>query len=162
MSSLLSRRKTALQIYEGHIGPNMTPMVDVVMVILIFFMASASILGPTWLLRSTLPPKPSATVQPPKDELVRIRVQLEFKNGATLAKWTESIGEAPAVPAAESGAALKLLQARLTELSRSHELTKIVVLIDPALTVPYSDVVQIHSICQKLGIDKVGLASTEK
>lgn len=50
MSSLLSRRKTALQTYDGHIGPNMTPDADVVMVILIFFMASASILGPTWLL----------------------------------------------------------------------------------------------------------------
>lgn len=161
MSSLLSRRKTALQVYEGHIGPNMTPMVDVVMVILIFFMASASILGPTWLLRSTLPPKPSAAVQPPKDELVRIRVQLENKGG-TLAKWTEAIGEAPAVAGAQSGGGLKALQARLAELSQSHSLSKIVVLIDPAATVAYADVVQVHSICQQLGIDKVGLASTEK
>ena len=161
MSSLLSGRKTALQVYEGHIGPNMTPMVDVVMVILIFFMASASILGPTWLLRSTLPPN-SAAVQPPKDELVRIRVQLENQGGNTLAKWTEAIGEAPAVPGAQSGSGLKVLQSRLGELSQSHVLSKIVVLIDPAATVAYADVVQVHSICQQLGIEKVGLASTEK
>ncbi len=160
--SSLTRRKTALQTYDGHIGPNMTPMVDVVMVILIFFMASASILGPTWLLRTSLPPKPSPTVQPPKDELVRLKVQLELKAGNTFARWTEAIGEAPPIPAAESGSGLKVLQARLTELSRSHELSKIVVLIDPAANVPYSDVIQIHSICQQLGIDKVGLASTEK
>ena len=33
-----------------HFGPNMTPMVDVVMVILIFFMASAAFMGDEWFL----------------------------------------------------------------------------------------------------------------
>jgi len=36
-------------------GPNMTPMVDVTLVILIFFMASATIAGPEWFLRADLP-----------------------------------------------------------------------------------------------------------
>ena len=162
MSSSLSRRKSALQNYEAHIGPNMTPMVDVVMVILIFFMASASILGPTWLLRSTLPPKPTPAVQPPNDELVRLKVQLENKNGMTIAKWTEAMGEAAAAPGPDSGGTLKSFESRLVELTRSHELSKLVVLIDPAANVPYSDVVEVHAICQRLGIDKVGLASTEK
>lgn len=160
--SSLSRRKTALQVYDSHIGPNMTPMVDVVMVILIFFMASASILGPTWLLRSTLPPKPSPNVQPPKDELIRIKISLDFKDGNTLAKWTEAIGEAAATPGVGTGASLKAFEGRLEELTRSYQVAKIVVLIDPASDVPYADVVQVHAICQKLGIDKVGLASTEK
>ncbi|MFK7885043.1 MAG: ExbD/TolR family protein [Phycisphaerales bacterium] len=35
--------------------PNMTPMVDVTLVILIFFMASATIAGPEWFLRAGLP-----------------------------------------------------------------------------------------------------------
>ncbi|MFG0305256.1 MAG: ExbD/TolR family protein [Phycisphaerales bacterium JB040] len=39
-------------------GPNLTPMVDVVMVILIFFMAAASFLGPEWFLRAGLAPAP--------------------------------------------------------------------------------------------------------
>jgi len=38
-------------------GPNMTPMVDVTLVILIFFMASATIAGPEWFLRAQLPAK---------------------------------------------------------------------------------------------------------
>ena len=38
-------------------GPNMTPMVDVTLVILIFFMASATIAGPEWFLRAQLPTK---------------------------------------------------------------------------------------------------------
>lgn len=36
-------------------GPNMTPMVDVVLVILIFFMAAATIAGHEWFLRTDLP-----------------------------------------------------------------------------------------------------------
>jgi biopolymer transport protein ExbD len=35
-----------------HFGPNMTPMVDIVMVILVFFMASAAFVGPEWFLQA--------------------------------------------------------------------------------------------------------------
>jgi biopolymer transport protein ExbD len=48
------RRRDARAVYEQHTGPNMTPMVDVVMVILIFFMASTVILGPELLLQAGL------------------------------------------------------------------------------------------------------------
>ncbi len=40
---------------SSRFGPNMTPMVDVTLVILIFFMASASIVGHEWFLRAQLP-----------------------------------------------------------------------------------------------------------
>jgi biopolymer transport protein ExbD len=40
---------------SGRFGPNMTPMVDVTLVILIFFMASASIAGHEWFLNAHLP-----------------------------------------------------------------------------------------------------------
>jgi len=40
---------------SGRFGPNMTPMVDVTLVILIFFMASASIAGHEWFLSAQLP-----------------------------------------------------------------------------------------------------------
>lgn len=36
-------------------GPNLAPMVDVVLVILIFFMASIVFVGPEWFLRAALP-----------------------------------------------------------------------------------------------------------
>lgn len=45
------RRRNALHQWQLHFGPNMTPMVDVVMVILVFFMASTAFIGPEWLLR---------------------------------------------------------------------------------------------------------------
>lgn len=39
----------------GRFGPNMTPMVDVVLVILIFFMAATTIAGQEWFLHADLP-----------------------------------------------------------------------------------------------------------
>ena len=49
------RRRDALHNYSMHFGPNMTPMVDIVMVILIFFMASAAFMGDEWFLRAAIP-----------------------------------------------------------------------------------------------------------
>lgn len=43
-------------------GPNLAPMVDVVLVILIFFMASIVFVGPEWFLPAALP------VQQPQDQ----------------------------------------------------------------------------------------------
>ena len=40
---------------SGRFGPNMTPMVDVVLVILIFFMAATTIVGQEWFLQTDLP-----------------------------------------------------------------------------------------------------------
>ena len=48
------KRRNVLEV-GSRFGPNMTPMVDVTLVILIFFMASASILGHEWFLRADLP-----------------------------------------------------------------------------------------------------------
>jgi len=49
----LNRRNVLTR--SSRFGPNMTPMVDVTLVILIFFMASASIAGHEWFLRAQLP-----------------------------------------------------------------------------------------------------------
>ncbi len=44
------RRRDARAVWDLHFGPNMTPMVDVTLVILIFFMASTAFIGPEWVL----------------------------------------------------------------------------------------------------------------
>jgi biopolymer transport protein ExbD len=48
-------RKRNVLTRSSRFGPNMTPMVDVTLVILIFFMASATIGGLEWFLRADLP-----------------------------------------------------------------------------------------------------------
>ncbi|MBX3364957.1 MAG: biopolymer transporter ExbD [Phycisphaeraceae bacterium] len=52
MASRLRRRGLHA---DMHFGPSMTPMVDVVLVILIFFMGAAVLLGPERLLAIVLP-----------------------------------------------------------------------------------------------------------
>lgn len=52
-SKPLNRRNVLTR--TNRFGPNMTPMVDVTLVILIFFMASATIAGHEWFLKADLP-----------------------------------------------------------------------------------------------------------
>jgi len=80
------------------LGPSMTPMVDVVLVILIFFMASAALLGPEWLLRTALAdretpgesadpfaiPAPVFVVRVSTDEAGRARIDGLGLAGATV------------------------------------------------------------------------------
>lgn len=72
-------------------GPNLTPMVDVVMVILIFFMAAASFLGPEWFLRAGLAPAPAqdkaASDWSGALPEVRLRVTLDLQGGRPVASF---------------------------------------------------------------------------
>jgi len=54
---------------RGRFGPNMTPMVDVVLVILIFFMAATTIAGQEWFLRADLPEQRDETDDDPGFDL---------------------------------------------------------------------------------------------
>jgi len=82
------RRRNIVDGSRGHFGPTMTPMVDVVLVILIFFMASTTIAGREWFLRASLP-EPHENM--PREEGSRfvlpapmIRVEVFTRNGAVL------------------------------------------------------------------------------
>lgn len=61
MTTRAFRRRSVLDSAPGSGVPNMTPMVDITLVILIFFMASATIAGPEWFLRAELPPTAPAS-----------------------------------------------------------------------------------------------------
>jgi biopolymer transport protein ExbD len=138
------RRRSAQALYEQHHGPNMTPMVDVVMVILIFFMASTAFLGPEWFLRTALPVQAAGA---PAAEPTRLTVMLTpGDSGATVA----SVG-------VFSGLSMAELDAKITEDALRTGPEDLVVLISPAPSVPYDDVVRVHETCARVGIIKVGL-----
>jgi biopolymer transport protein ExbD len=139
------RRRNAQALYESHAGPNMTPMVDVVMVILIFFMASTAFLGPEWFLKTHLP-KAGAAAPANANDLTRLRVVLTMNP------------ENHAV-ATVNGLSLSLadLETKLAEDVKHTTPDNIVVLIEPAPEVPYDDVVKVHEMCARLGIAKAGL-----
>jgi biopolymer transport protein ExbD len=138
------RRRNAQALYETHVGPNMTPMVDVVMVILIFFMASTAFLGPEWFLKSYLPTRTanaSVAAQP-----TRLRLTMSHSEGVTQI----TINETTAVTVPQLEAALR------PEVAKAGP-ENIVVPIEVAPNVPYEDVVRVHEVCDRLGIRKVGL-----
>ncbi len=137
------RRRSALALHELHYGPNMTPMVDVVMVILIFFMAGASIMGPEWLLRSALPtPKPAARIA----DSVRLAFRLHEAGGAAVVT-----GEG-----LEAGT-LDDFRAALMAATASTPAAELGVVVTPDWGVPYEAVVAVHEIAHGLGVTKIGL-----
>ncbi len=146
------RRRNALALHELHYGPNMTPMVDVVMVILVFFMASAAILGPEWFLRSAVPiVKPFTSTGTTRDALT-MRITLTREGQATAARLA-----GPDQPAISVDALLERLAAQASSAGPGN----LTVVVSPAGDVPYDDVVRVHEHCQRLGIGRVGILDRE-
>jgi biopolymer transport protein ExbD len=138
-----TRPRSARAMYEAYHGPNMTPMVDVVMVILIFFMASAAIMGPEWFLRSALEKKEAAR----QDAPTRVRVVL-LPGG--VARVGVDDGETEPM-------ALFQVESRLRDEAASRGAASLVVLVEPAPEALYEDIVKVHDWCARLGISQVGL-----
>lgn len=144
------RQRSARAVYEAHQGPNMTPMVDVVMVILIFFMASTAIVGPEWFVRSSLPVVAPATANDPDQPPTRLRIVLE-KGG--VARVALDDAEPRATPMFQVEDVLRQeLAARGPD--------RLIVLVEPAPDASYDDVVRVHEWCARLGISRVGLHDT--
>ena len=146
------RTRNAQALYEMHYGPNMTPMVDVVMVILIFFMASAAMLGPEWFVRTNLPR--AAAVSAPTSDAPPLRLTLAMTRDEGSTQYHLN-GQEQALEAAQVFEALE-------SAVRARSPGEIVVIVNPAPAVPYEDVVALHAACQRLGISKVGLGEPEK
>jgi len=139
------RKRNALAVHEMHYGPNMTPMVDVVMVILIFFMSSTGILGPEWFLKSSLPTvKPNATAVNQETKRVNIRMRVT-PNGTRL-----EVDDRKDVPIDGLAAVLRPFLD-----GRSPETLIVPIMPDPGT--PYDDVVRVHEICERLQLKKYGL-----
>ena len=130
----------------------MTPMVDVVMVILVFFMASASVLGPEWLLRTALPPSKPAPVVPPSD-LLRVELLLMRRGEAVVITTRGAAG----VTTDLNDATMERLTEWMVELVRTRGAGSIAVVVRPSPEVAYEDVVRAHEIPMSMGIDKIGI-----
>ncbi|MBY0113078.1 MAG: biopolymer transporter ExbD [Phycisphaerales bacterium] len=157
MSRHVLRRRNALATHELHYGPNMTPMVDVVMVILVFFMASASVLGPEWLLKTALPPSKPSPIAPSPD-ITRVELQLAMNAGVVVARVREGTNAAPALDAAGIDDVIRYLNDTAKRLNPKQ----LAVVVRPRGEVPYETVVQLHELCARLGIEKIGILDPAK
>lgn len=145
------RRRDARSVYEEHAGPNMTPMVDVVLVILVFFMASTVILGPEFFLRAVLAEETPRDAAPAGPDLslppAEFLIRLEPSPSGTRATGLGLRG----VGLAEMRAALAGLPGRLGSTE------ELLITIAPADGVPYQDVVTIHEAALDAGFPNVAL-----
>lgn len=142
------RRRDALSVYEAHSGPNMTPMVDVVMVILIFFMATTVIIGPELLLGAGIEPDSTdrATDARFTIESPIFTLSLTTINGAVRLDGLGLSGAGPdALPAAAASLAAELDPASVE------------VVIAPADDVPYAAAVRAQDDLIAAGFTSVGL-----
>lgn len=145
-------RRDALHNWNLHFGPNMTPMVDVVMVILIFFMASAAFFGSEWFLRAALPPEPggrgaaAAKRDPMELPPTRLTAALDVSEGRVVASFLEL-----------NRASLEDVVRRIEAMPSGPETEKIEVLVRATASVPYRDVIRVHEALERAGIKKVGL-----
>ncbi|MBS0188893.1 MAG: biopolymer transporter ExbD [Planctomycetes bacterium] len=151
------RRRNALTLHEESYAPNMTPMVDVVMVILVFFMASASVLGPEWLLKTALPPAKPSVVKVP-EQLIRVELLLTSKDGKEVLVTTRSASSIPTLV----DAPLDRLGAWLTDVTISRSPKDLAIVVRPRENVPYEAVVQMHEQCARIGVEKIGILDPTK
>lgn len=147
------RRRSAQASWDMHFGPNMTPMVDVVMVILIFFMASATFAGAEWFLKAGIPREGGAdSGRRPEgsDPLAlppaRFEISLSVEGGRTIVRG-QGVGESD----------LSELPGKLSQLAAGVPPEEIVLIIRPDAAVPYADVIRAHDAAAKAGIKKVGM-----
>lgn len=130
----------------------MTPMVDVVMVILIFFMASAALMGPEWLLRAALP-RPQAAIPPANTVPMVIRVVMN--EGAAVARVTVGAGSAPA------DCSMSDLDAILGLAVKTHGAANLAVAISAEDAAPYEGLVRVHERCVAAGITRIALPDAQ-
>lgn len=132
----------------------MTPMVDIVMVILIFFMAATTFAGDEFFLRAGLVRDVPADAAEPADAddpfaLPPVRL--------TVALSVSREGHTVATGVGLEGAAMNPLVAALAAFAEGTATDRIVLIITAEADVPYRDVVRVHDAATRLGIEKVAL-----
>lgn len=134
----------------------MIPMVDVVMVILIFFMASTSFVGTEWFLRAAIPRQAEAAEQPEEGgdpfrlPPARFEVLLRVQEGQT--HFTgRALGAGP----------LQGLSVQLQELARDASGEELILIIRAEANVPYADVIRAHEAAAAAGIERIGIMDAQ-
>lgn len=150
------RRRNAAVAASRHFGPNMTPMVDIVMVILIFFMAGSAFMGPEWFLNVAVKergtqPEQEPPDEPPEDEGLSLgptRMTLEI-----LRDGDRTIVNGLGL----TGASIDALGERLRVMRETGASPSVELAIIPAADTPYQDVIRVYDLCVEAEPASVGL-----
>ncbi|MEA2709859.1 MAG: biopolymer transport protein ExbD [Phycisphaerales bacterium] len=140
-------------------GPNMTPLVDVVMVILIFLMLAGSFVSAEHFLVSNLPMVQSgagAEQLPPgfiPDEPIDIRVDSNATTGFIVTADKIRTNDVAALTVQ-----LRAMRLRLNATGKSDD--KIQVKIGPSKTVKYRDLIAVYEAAMDAGFKKIAFATS--
>lgn len=138
-------------------GPNMTPLVDIVMVILIFLMLCGSFVGSEHFLVSNLPISQGGVggvAAPPgfiPDEPIEIRVDAKGEG-----KFAARAGKIQTDDAAVLSEQLRRMRLELNKAGKSDE--QMQVKISPGKNVKYQELVKVYEAALSAGYKKVAFA----
>ena len=141
-------------------GPNMTPLVDVVMVILIFLMLAGSFAGAEHYLVSNLPytPKGGGGEAPPPgfvpDEPLVIKVVSPVPD-----RFVATAGQIQVDSAARLTKQLERMRDNLAKAGTPPE--KVQVVISPRQTVKYKFLIEVYEAALNAKFTKVGFAPAQ-
>ena len=153
------RRRNAAVVAARHFGPNMTPMVDIVMVILIFFMAGSAFIGPEWFLdvgmsKGVQAQAGETSEAPPSLELPAPRMVVRLHRAADGASVVSGLGLV--------NAPIEQLESRLREYRAAGAAEGMKLVVEPARDAPYQDVIRVYDLCRRSGVDEVSLAKSRE
>jgi len=128
------------------VAPNMTPMADVVIVILVFFMSATALLGPELFLRASVAGEGAAATDPFELPPVVLEIRLEVDEGGRVVARGSWFDQAP----------VESLEAALAG-GAGPAPGDVQIALAPAPDVPYQAVVRARDACARLGYQDVAL-----
>jgi biopolymer transport protein ExbD len=145
----------------AHVGPNMTPMVDIVMCILIFFMLGSSFIMPEMFLKSSMPAIDKAGLGEKAAEgkmpAVKLWIKLSREGSDTVVRAFDAapqkLERASEKDPPTSEALLTYFKNKNANLSPDVQ-----IIIKPGGDVPYQDVITIYDYCMEAKFKQVAFA----
>lgn len=140
-------------------GPDMTPLVDIVMVILIFLMLVGTFAGAEWYLQQNVPytqtgvggtPPPGGI---PDEEPLEVRVDENASRDGFIAR----VGNFATGDATQLTAALEQRLMQLQAIGRKVE--EVPLNISPGGTVRYRHLIAVYESAQNAGFTKIGFTT---
>jgi biopolymer transport protein ExbD len=141
-------------------GPNLTPLVDVVMVLLIFLMIVGKFTGTELYLQSNLPVRQTgaggATPPPggfPQDEPIEVQVDSPLPD-----RFVARVGQYKAESGDDLRRALETMKRQLVDAGKNEQDLQLI--ISPGRTVKYKFLIDVYTAAQLAGFEKVGFTTS--
>lgn len=154
-------RRRPLTKLSANVGPNMTPMVDVVMCILIFFMLGSSFLTPELFLQSNMPAIDKAGLgneqSSQKLPVVRMNILLKRQENATyVSAFDSSLLKMNNIDESDQSDSRRI--ATFLEQKKKTLSDDVQIIIIPDKQVPYQDVITVYDDCTRAKFKQVAFA----